>query len=140
MESKLIQGKNPGEGMSEECNNVFCEHLHEAIQDAARDVLRRMPVTAGTYVYLKTIAAGTPLPIYDGEDDLQVFMPWIHRLMCYFDLHQIGAGHDHTRGTILYGALSGHTETWYEHSVRTGMRSIHTFPLDFVMILLRLAD
>ena len=61
--------------------------------------------------------------------------------MCYFDLHQIvGAGHNHTRTTILYGALSGHTETWYEHSVRTGTRSIHTFPLDFIMILLRLAD
>ena len=84
--------------MSEERNNTFCERLHKAIQDAARDVLRRTPVTAGTYMYLKTVAAGTPLPIYDGEDDLQIFMPWIHHLMRYFDLHQIvGAGHDHTR-------------------------------------------
>ena len=118
--------------------------LHEAIKDAARNVLRRTPVTAGTYAYLKTIAAGTPLPIYDGEDDLQIFMPWIHCLMRYFDLHQIvGAGHNHTRTTILYGALSGHTEMWYEHSVRTlrtGMRSVHAFPPDFVTILLRLMD
>ena len=82
-----------------------------------------------------------PLPIYDGEDDLQIFMPWIHRLMRYFDLHQIvGTGHNHTRTTILYGALLGHAETWYEHSVRTGTRSVHAFPPDFVMILLRLAD
>ena len=92
-------------------------------------------------MYLKTIAAGTPLPIYDGEDDLQVFMPWIHRLMRYFDLHQIvGPGHDHTRTTILYGALLGHAETWYKHSVRTGTRSVHAFPPDFITILLRLAD
>ena len=41
---------------------------------------------------------------------------------------------------ILYGALSGHAETWYEHSVQTGTRSIHAFPPDFVTILLRLAD
>ena len=96
---------------------------------------------SGTYMYLKTIAAGTPLPIYNGEDDLQVFMPWIHRLMCYFDLHQIvGTGHDHTRTTILYGALLGHAEMWYEHSVRTRTRSIHVFPPDFVMILLRLTN
>ena len=82
-----------------------------------------------------------PLPIYDGEDDLQIFMPWIHRLMRYFDLHQIvGAGHDHTRTTILYGALLGHTKMWYEHSVRTGTRSIHVFPPDFITILLRLVD
>ena len=130
-----------GKGVSEECNNAFRERLHEAIKDAACDVLRWMPVTAGTYAYLKTVAAGTPLPIYDGEDDLQIFMPWIHRLMRYFDLHQIvGAGHDHTRTTILYGALSGHAEMWYEHSVRTGMRSVHAFPPDFVTILLRLTD
>ena len=135
------RARTPGEGMSEERNNAFHECLHKAIKDAARDVLRRTPVTAGTYAYLKTIAAGMPLPIYDGEDDLQIFMPWIHRLMCYFDLHQIvGTGHDHTRTTILYGTLSGHTETWYEHSVRTGMRSVHAFPPDFVTILLRLVD
>ena len=61
--------------------------------------------------------------------------------MQYFDLHQIvGPGHDHTRTTILYGALSGHAETWYEHSVRTGTRSVHVFPPDFITILLRLAD
>ena len=125
--------------MSEERNNAFCEHLHEAIQDAAHN--RWTPVTAGTYTYLKTIAAGTPLPIYDGEDDLQIFMPCIHRLMCYFDLHQIvGAGHNHTRTTILYGALSGHAKMWYKHSVRTGTRNVHAFPPDFVTILLRLAD
>ena len=41
--------KTPGEGMLEERNNAFRECLHEAIQDAARDVLRRTPVTAGTY-------------------------------------------------------------------------------------------
>ena len=123
------RARTPGEGMLEERNNAFRERLHEAIKDAARDVLRQMPVTAGTYMYLKTVAAGMPLPIYDGEDDLQIFMPWIHRLMCYFDLHQIvGTGHDHTRTTILYGALSGHAEMWYEHSVRTGTRSIHAFP------------
>ena len=122
----MSRAKTLGAGISEERNNAFREHLHEAIQDAARDVLRRTPVTAGTYTYLKTVAAGTPLPIYEGEDDLQVFMPWIHRLMRYFDLHQIvGAGHDHTRTTILYGALSGHAEMWYEHSVRTGTRSVH---------------
>ena len=75
------RAKTPGAGISEGRNNAFCECLHEAIQDATRDMLRRTPVTAGTYVYLKTVAAGTPLPIYDGEDDLQVFMPWIHCLM-----------------------------------------------------------
>jgi len=66
------RAKTPGAGISEECNNTFCECLHEAIQDATCNILRWTPVTAGN---LKTIAAGTPLPIYDGEDDLQVFMP-----------------------------------------------------------------
>ena len=94
----------------------------------------------GIFLLIRT---GNPLDslVYNREDNLQVFMPWIHCLMRYFDLHQIvGAGHNHTRTTILYGALSGHTETWYEHSVRTGIRSIHAFPPDFVTILLRLAD
>ena len=77
----------PGEGLSEERNNAFHERLHEAIKDAMRNILRRTPATSGTYTYLKTVATGTPLPIYNGEDDLQVFMPWIHRLMRYFDLH-----------------------------------------------------
>ena len=53
------RANTPGEGMSEERNNAFHECLHEAIQDTARDVLRWMPVTAGTYAYLKTVAAGT---------------------------------------------------------------------------------
>ena len=133
------------EAQAEECQRSTTTPSMNAFMKPFRMQLAtysdRQPVTTGTYAYLKTIVAGTPLPIYDGEDDLQVFMPWIHRLMCYFDLHQIvGAGHNHTRTTILYGALSGHAETWYEHSVRTGTRSVHMFPPDFVTILLGLAD
>ena len=58
----------------------------------------------------------------------------------YIAYQVVDIEHDHTRTTILYGALSGHAETWYEYSVRTGMRSIHTFPPDFITILLRLVD
>ena len=92
-------------------------------------------------MYLKTVATGTPCPVYNGEDDLEVFMPWIHHLMCYLDLHQIvGMENDHNRTTILHGALSGHAQTWYENSVRMGTRNVHSFPPDFITILLRLAD
>lgn len=122
-------------------HNAFRERIHEAIKDAANDVLRRSPASSGTYAYLKTVAAGTPRPIYNGDDDLEVFMPWIHRLMCYFDLHQIvGMENDHNRTTILHGALSGHAQTWYENSIRMGTRNVHSFPPDFITVLLRLAD
>jgi hypothetical protein len=61
--------------------------------------------------------------------------------MCYFDLHQIvGMENDHNRTTILHGALSGHAQTWYDNSIRMGTRSVHSFPPDFITIMLRLAD
>ena len=42
------RAKTPGKGMLEECNNAFCECLHKAIQDAAHNILRQTPVTAGS--------------------------------------------------------------------------------------------
>ena len=44
------RARTPGKGMSEERNNAFHEHLHKAIKDAAHDILRRTPVTTGTYM------------------------------------------------------------------------------------------
>jgi hypothetical protein len=63
-----------GEHISETRNNTFRGRIHEAIWDAACDVLRHMPVTLGTYAYLKTVATGMPMPSYNCEDDLEVFM------------------------------------------------------------------
>ena len=133
--------RTPGAGLTGTRQNAFRQRIHEAIKDAAYDVLRRSPATTGSFAYLKTVAAGTPRPVYNGDDDLEVFMPWVHRLMCYFDLHQIvGIENDHNRTTILHGALSGHAQTWYENSVRMGTRNAHSFPPDFITVLLRLAD
>jgi hypothetical protein len=93
------------------------------------------------YVYLKTIATGMPMPLYNGKDNLEVFMTWIHSLMCFYNIHQImGPKHDHNRTTILHAALKDRAQTWYDMTIRTGMHSLHMFPPAFLMILLRLAD
>jgi hypothetical protein len=100
------------EHISEMHNNMFRGQIHEAIQDAARNVLRHTPVTLGTYVYLKTVATGMPMPSYNGEDNLEVFILWIHSLMCFYDIHQIvGPEHDHNRTTILHAALKDQAQT-----------------------------
>jgi hypothetical protein len=107
-----------GERISETCNNTFRGQIHEAIWDTACDVLRRTPITSGTYVYLKTIVTGMPMPLYSSEDDLEVFMTWIHSLMCFYDIHQIiGPENDHNRTTILHAALKDWAQTWYDMSI-----------------------
>jgi hypothetical protein len=73
-----------GERISEMRNNMFRGRIHEAIRDATCNVLRCTPITSGMYAYLKTIVTGMPMPSYNGEDDLEVFMMWIHSLMCFY--------------------------------------------------------
>ena len=74
------------------------------------------------YAYLKTIATGRPMPTYNGNDNLEVFMTWIHEFMSFLDLHQIvGDKNDHNRMTILHSSLKGLAKTWYNNSVQTGM-------------------
>ena len=93
------------------------------------------------YAYLKTIATGTPVPTYGGKDDLEVFMTWIHSLMCFYHLHQIiGPEHDHDRTTILHAALTDQVQTWYDAMIHMGMCGLHAFLPAFLMILLNLAD
>jgi hypothetical protein len=75
--------------------------------------------------------------MYDGDDDLEVFMTWIHAFMSFLDLHQIvGDKNDHNRTTILHSSLKGLAKTWYDNSVRMGMQSVHAFLPDFVLILI----
>jgi hypothetical protein len=127
--------------ISEMCNNTFGGQIHEAIRDAAHDVLRCTPVTSGMYAYLKTVVRGTPMPSYNGEDKLEVFMTWIHSLMCFYDIHQIvGPEHDHNSTTILHAVLKDQVQTWYDMTIQTGTRGLHAFPPVFLMILLKLAD
>ena len=77
------------------------------------------------------------MPTYDGNDDLEVFMTWIHEFMSFLDLHQIvGDKNDHNRMTILHLSLKGLVKTWYDNLVRTGTRSVHAFPPDFVNIII----
>jgi hypothetical protein len=129
------------ERISETHNNTFRGRIHEAIRDTARDVLKHTPITSGTYVYLKTIVTGMPMPLYSGEDDLEVFMTWIHSLMCFYDIHQIvGQENDHNRTTILCAVLKDRAQTWYDMSIRMGMHGLHAFPPAFIMILLKLAE
>jgi hypothetical protein len=60
----------------------------------------------------------SPMPSYNGEDDLEVFMMWIHSLMCFYDIHQIvGPEHDHNRTTILCAALKDRVQTWYDTTI-----------------------
>jgi hypothetical protein len=130
-----------GKCISETRNNTFRGRIHKAIRDAARDVLRCTPVTSGTFAYLKTVATGTPMPSYNSEDDLEVFMTWIHSLVCFYDIHQIvGPEHNHNRTTILCAALKDRAQTWYDTTIQTGMRGLHTFPPTFLTILLKLAE
>jgi hypothetical protein len=130
-----------GKQISETCNNMFRGQIHEAIQDTAHDILRCTPITLGTYAYLKTIVTGMPMPSYNGEDDLEVFMMWIHSLMCLYNIHQIvGPEHDHNRTTILHAALKDWVQTWYNMTIWTGTCGLHAFPPAFLMILLKLAD
>jgi hypothetical protein len=130
-----------GERISETRNNTFRGQIHEAIRDATRDILRRTPVTSGTYAYLKTVATCMPMPSYNGENDLEVFMMWIHSLMCFYDIHQIvGPEHNHNRTTILRAVWKDRAQTWYNTTIRTGTRGLHAFPPTFLTILLKLAD
>ena len=130
-----------GELRSEKCNNTFRDRINKAISDAAHDVLWWTPVTSGMYTYLKTVTMGMPMPTYSGKDNLEVFMTWIHSLMCFYDLHQIvGPEHNYNRTTILHAALTDQAQTWYDTTIRTGMRGLHAFPPAFLMILLNLAD
>jgi hypothetical protein len=58
------------------------------------------------------------MPLYSSEDDLEVFMTWIHSLMCFYDIHQIvGPENDHNRTTILHAALKDRAQTWYDMSI-----------------------
>jgi hypothetical protein len=92
-------------------------------------------------LYLKTVATGTPMPLYSREDNLEVFMTWIHSLMCFYDIHQIvGPENNHNRTTILHAALKDRAQTWYDTSIRMGTRGLHAFPPAFIMILLKLAE
>jgi hypothetical protein len=130
-----------GKRISETRNNTFRGQIHEAIRDAAHDVLRRTPITSGMYAYLKTVVTGTPMPSYNGEDNLEVFMTWIHSLMCFYNIHQIvGPEHNYNRTTILHAALKDRAQTWYDMTIQTGMRGLHMFPPAFLTILLKLAD
>jgi hypothetical protein len=107
-----------GKHISETYNNTFRGWIHEAIWDTTHDVLRCTPVTLGTYAYFKTVATGTPMPLYNGEDDLEVFMTWIHSPMCFYDIHQIvGPEHNHNRTTILRAALKDWAQTWYDTTI-----------------------
>ena len=82
-----------------------------------------------------------PMPTYGSEDDLEVFMTWIHSLMCFYDLHQIiGPEHNHNRTTILHAALTDRAQTWYNTTICMGTCGIHTFLPAFLTILLNLAD
>jgi hypothetical protein len=81
------------------------------------------------------------MPSYSGKDDLEVFMTWIHSLMCFYNIHQIvGPENDHNRTTILRAALKDWAQTWYDMSIPTGTHGLHTFPSAFIMILLKLAE
>ena len=78
---------------------------------------------------------------YSSEDDLEVFMTWIHSLMCFYDLHQIvGPEHNHNRTIILCAALTDRAQTWYNTTICTGTRGLHAFLPAFLTILLNLAD
>jgi hypothetical protein len=78
---------------------------------------------------------------YSGEDDLEVFMMWIHSLMCFYDIHQIvGPENNHNRTTILRAALKDRAQTWYDTSIQRGMHGLHAFPPAFITILLKLAE
>jgi hypothetical protein len=82
-----------------------------------------------------------PMPLYSSKDDLEVFMTWIHSLMCFYNIHQIvGPENDHNRTTILRAVLKDQAQTWYDMSIRMGTCGLHTFPPAFIMILLKLAD
>ena len=84
---------------------------------------------------------GMPMPTYGGEDNLEVFMTWIHNLMCFYNLHQIvGPEHNHNRTTILRAVLIDRAQTWYNTTICTGMCGLHAFPPAFLTILLNLAD
>jgi hypothetical protein len=130
-----------GKRISEMCNNTFRGRIHEAIRDATCDILRCTPITSGMYAYLKTVATGMPMPSYSGEDDLEVFMTWIHSLMCFYNIHQIvGPENDHNRTTILHAALKDRAQTGYDMSIQTGTCGLHAFPPAFITILLKLAE
>jgi hypothetical protein len=89
----------------------------------------------------QTVATGTPMPSYNSEDNLEVFMMWIHSLMCFYDIHQIvGPEHDHNRTTILRAVLKDQVQTWYDMTIQTGTHGLHVFPPAFLTILLKLAD
>jgi hypothetical protein len=82
-----------------------------------------------------------PMPSYNSEDDLEVFMTWIHSLMCFYSIHQfVGPEHNHNRTTILHAALKDRAQTWYNMTIQTGICSLHAFPPAFLTILLKLAD
>jgi hypothetical protein len=61
------------------------------------------------------VAAVTPAPTYNGEDDLEIFMKWLQSYLTFLDIHRlVGRDSDYERILTLRATLAGPACDWYE--------------------------
>jgi hypothetical protein len=122
-------------------HSQFHRRIHDGIERAVRSVVDHEEPPVGGYVALKTVAAATPIPTYEGNDDLEIFMKWLQAFLNYLDVHQlVGERYDHHRIITMRTALKGSAQAWFDTTIRRGAPHNADDRMTFIQAVFIMAD
>jgi hypothetical protein len=140
-ERRASREYTPSEIGVPERHSSFRGRIRRGIIDAVRNVILREPFHEGSNTFIKSVAAITPVPIYSGEDDLEVFMTWLQNFLTFIDMHQlVGERNEHNRVTTTRSALEGPAQIWFDTTIRPSRPGGYREMFKFIDVMLRLSD
>ena len=96
---------------------------------------------AGGYIALKTVAAAMPIPMYGGNDNLEIFMKWLQAFLNYLDIHQlVGKRYDHHWVITMRAAMKGSAQAWFDTTIRCGAPNNTEDRITFIQAIFKMAD
>jgi hypothetical protein len=138
---RASRSRTPGEAAAQDRHSQFHRRIHDGIERAVQSVVDHEAPPAGGYIALKTVAAATPIPTYEGNDDLEIFMKWLQAFLNYLDVHQlVGETYDHHRVITMRAAMRGPAQAWFDTTIRRGAPNNTEDRITFIQAIFRMAD
>ena len=115
---RATQSRTPREAAAQDHHSQFHQHIHNSIERAVQSVVvlvdhSEPPV--GGYMALKTVAVATPIPTYEGNDNLEIFMRWLQAFLNYMDVHKT---YDHHRVITMHTVMKGSAQAWFDTRIQ----------------------
>src|SRR6266849_2168905 len=89
-------------------------------------------------MFIKTFTAVTPVPKYEGDDDLEILMKWLQGFLTFIDIHQlVGRNNDYNRVLTIGSALEGRALGWFNLNMRGPLSGPR---LTFLDVITSIAD